>query len=218
MHIDDYDAYLFDMDGTLTQTLAMWVPIVRTVLERYGIEASDRDIAFKVFGRARAGLLEYGVPEADIAAISKEWNAAALAAVVNVPLYPQAKELLAALHGRGKRVALITATVRPTAEKVLETHDIREFFDLVITGEDMPAPKPDPGGLLTALERLEIPHERAVMLGDSDKDIGAARNAGIDSVLFFPPEHHDFHARDQLLAEKPTYTIDSWQKLLNQLQ
>ena len=56
------------------------------------------------------------------------------------------------------------------------------------------------------------------MLGDSEKDVRAAHNAGIDSILFFPPEHNDYYSLEELAADKPTHIIHSWRELLNQLQ
>jgi phosphoglycolate phosphatase-like HAD superfamily hydrolase len=55
---------------------------------------------------------------------------------------------------------------------------------------------------------------QAVMIGDSDKDLGAANNAGIDSILFYPPEHKKFYDLDKLRQLGPTYIVDDFRKIV----
>ena len=52
------------------------------------------------------------------------------------------------------------------------------------------------------------------MVGDTDKDLGAAANFGIDSMLFYPPEHEKFYPLEKLKGYNPTYVFDDFKKLL----
>lgn len=212
-----YDAYLFDWDGTTAQTLAMWLSIQRATMDAYGIHVTDKELVRKVFGRARPGLIELGIPEADLSEVFRQWGAKAQAGIVDVPLYPHFADVIKTLQRRSKKLGLITATARPTIERALDAHSLHGVFSTITAGGEAPD-KPNPAGILQALEKLGVTKSRAVMLGDSEKDIQAAHNAGIDSVLFYPPEHELFHHLDDLQAYGPTHTIHSWQELLDQLQ
>lgn len=214
----DYDAYLFDWDGTVAQTLEAWLPIARRTLYAYGIEADDKTIVRKVFGRAVYGLVELGVPEESLPAVFAEWDVTAVEQMPRVPFYPGIMEVFAALKKQGKHLAVITSTIGTTMETVFEAHKLHDSIDVLVTGNDVRAYKPDPEGINMALEQLHVASSRAIMFGDSEKDIRAAHNAGIDSVLFFPPEHTSFHSRKELAADKPTYIISSWQEVLDQVQ
>jgi HAD superfamily hydrolase (TIGR01549 family) len=218
MKIKEYDAYLFDWDGTVAQTLSTWMPIVRNTLASYDIQVTDKQIVRTVFGTARDGMLRLGVPEADLPKIFASWDKTAAANLPHVPFYDGITDVFAALKRRGKKLAVVTATIRPTMEVVFDSHSMHDMFDVVVTGSDIKAHKPDPEGVLFALGHLGVDKDRAVMLGDSEKDLGAARNAGIDSVLFYPPQHELFHALEELKADEPTYVIHSWQELSDQLQ
>lgn len=213
----DYDAYLFDWDGTVAQTLAMWLSIVQETLRAYGIDADDKDVVRKVFGRTKVGLLELGVPEADFVNVFQKWDKQAQAAIVKVPLYPGFRDAAQALRQRDKHLAVITATVRPTLHLALTAHGLADTFNAIVAGGEA-EDKPNPDGLLQALERLDVPKERAIMLGDSEKDIRAAHNAGIDSVLFYPDGHELFHVLADLQMDKPTHTINSWQEFIDRVQ
>jgi phosphoglycolate phosphatase-like HAD superfamily hydrolase len=72
------------------------------------------------------------------------------------------------LTGKGRRSTLIT----------LDALGVTPLLDVVVTGDEAPAPKPDPRGLLLALHQLRVPPARAVYVGDSLADGGAARAAG----------------------------------------
>ena len=77
--------------------------------------------------------------------------------------------------------------------------------------------KPDPEGILSALEHLGVAKEKAVMLGDTDKDLGAAKNAGIDSILFYPKIHQQFYERQEFEAFEPAFVLESWNELASLL-
>lgn len=66
-----------------------------------------------------------------------------------------------------------------------------------------------------AMEQLGAVKEETVIVGDSDKDIGAANNTGLDSILFYPPEHKKFYNLEKLKTLKPTYIVDDLRKIEN---
>jgi pyrophosphatase PpaX len=135
-----------------------------------------------------------------------------------IDLFPKAREVLMLLHQRGKKIGLVTASYRNVVEPPLKNNKIIDLFDAIVTGDQIKAHKPDPESLLAALQVLSMPPGKAIMVGDSPKDLMAANNADMDSLLFFPPEHELQHSRDELEACRPTYTIRNWQELLDQLQ
>ena len=213
----NYDAYLFDWDGTIADSFSMWLSIVRRTVLEYGQNMDDKQLVRKIFGRAKPGLLELGVPEQDLPAIFAGWDKQAHQGVVTIPLYNQAFEMLHALKSRGKKLGLITSTIRSTLEKTIAVHKLQGIFDVVVPGNEAKE-KPHPEGVLLALQQLGVRKEAAIMIGDSEKDLQAAKNAGVDSMLFYPPEHEVFHNLSELMGEKPVYVINSWKEFIEQLQ
>jgi phosphoglycolate phosphatase-like HAD superfamily hydrolase len=55
--------------------------------------------------------------------------------------------------------------------------------------------------------------QAAIMIGDSDKDLGAANNTGIDSILFYPPEHKKFYDLEKLRTLNPTYIVEELRQI-----
>lgn len=133
-------------------------------------------------------------------------------------MFPQAQQVLETLKQKGKKLALINASYRETIDIAINRHDLLDLFDITICGDEVRAQKPDPDGIRIALEKLGVSAKKALMSGDSPKDLLAAKNAGTDSLLFYPPEHEMQHSKKELDACDPTYTIRSWQELLDRLQ
>lgn len=181
-----YSAVIFDLDGTLLNTLDDLADAANYALARMGWPRRTTDEVRRFVGNGVRLLIRRAAPpgssEADQArclAIFKERYAAHMED--KTAPYPGIPELLLALRDRGCR----TAVVSNKFDAAVKGLCARYFGDLVdaAAGESEQAPKkPDPAMVLLALEKLGIPAPSAVYVGDSDVDIQTARNAGMDCV------------------------------------
>ena len=78
----------------------------------------------------------------------------------------------------GLRQALVTSGSRARVEPDLARHELGGIFEVVICAEDVSSKKPDPEGLLTALDRMGLEPGQAAYVGDSPEDVEMARAAG----------------------------------------
>lgn len=208
-----YQYILLDWDGNLAKTLDIWLVATKTPLESRGIQISDKQIAIQCFGRSIEGYAELGIQNVDAAITQMDQLAKQL--MPEVELYPDALFVLEALQKKGKRIALITSSLHNNVHHLLEKYNLHDFFDVVITNEDTARHKPHPDPLYKALEELGGTKEDAIMIGDSDKDIGAAVNAGVDSILFYPDTHEKFYDLKELQALKPTHTVQDFRQIID---
>ena len=98
----------------------------------------------------------------------------------NTRLFPGARELITALKEKGLGLGIISSKRTQTLEAVLEYHGLRDLLDPVLGGDAVTRNKPDPEGILVALERFGLDREELLYCGDSMVDAAAARNAGVD--------------------------------------
>ena len=100
-------------------------------------------------------------------------------------LLPGAAEFMRAIHGKMK-VALVSNGVSAIQRSRLAKCPLTPLFDVIVISEEVGVAKPDPKLLYVAMEQLGCTDKsQAVMMGDSlSADIGAANNAGIDSIFF----------------------------------
>ncbi|MCO6041482.1 HAD-IA family hydrolase [Thermococcus alcaliphilus] len=100
-------------------------------------------------------------------------------------LFEGSRELLELLKENGIKLALMTRSSRKATEYVLKKHGIEEFFDLVVTRDDVPPEdvKPNPGHLKTILEHFNVPPTKVVVVGDHGYDLLPAKELRCLSVL-----------------------------------
>ncbi len=207
-----YAYILLDWDGNLAKTLDVWLEACKVPLAKRGVTPSDEEIALS-FGVFTERFAEWGIQDID----TTIWEIDAIAKknLPAVELYPDALEVLEGLRERGKKTALITTSLRENIEHILTKFNMVHYFDVLIAHEDTKKHKPDPEPLEKALELLGGDKTAAVMIGDSDKDLAAAQNTGIDSILFFPPEHAKFYDISKLKAHQPTHIVSDFREVLN---
>lgn len=109
-------------------------------------------------------------------------------------ILPGSREALSALTAAAIPFAIVSQKLRYRVEEVLEREGLLDVFTCVLGGEDVPAFKPDPSGLLLALDRLGIPASDAIYVGDTTIDAEAAANANLRfvAVLTGPTTRNDF--------------------------
>lgn len=212
-----YEYFLFDWDGNLAKTLDVWLAGYQAAFREHGLHLADRQAVLAFGSMEHLGdFLDSLNPEQPIDAdeFFSTVDTYALEHLPGADLYPSALDVLAKLHEQGRKKALVTTSHRVYLEKVLYSHGIHEYFDAIITSDDITHAKPHPEPLEKALTAIGGTKNRAVMIGDSEKDLGAAHNFGIDSILFYPPGHELFYDIEALKELKPTHIISDFTEIL----
>lgn len=206
-----YSTYIFDWDGCLAKTLDIWLQGYKQELSNRGFNCSDSEIT-AIFGDWH-GPSKLGVK--DEKQFFQDMRPFIFEQMVQVELYPQVKETLSRLRARSAQIALLTSSVRDQVEPALEKHQLSQLFEYTITGLDVTKHKPDPEGINIIAKKLNTDLKTTLMIGDSDKDVQAANNAGIDSALFYPSEHSMFYQLNSLKQSHPTHIITNHRELLS---
>lgn len=120
-------------------------------------------------------------------------------------LYPGVKEALEFLQTTGVRLGCVTNKASQFTLPLLQDLGVRDYFEVVISGDTVARKKPDPLPLLVAAEQLETEPQASLMLGDSMSDVKAARAAGFRIVCMSYGYNHGEDIRDS----NPDAVIDS---------
>jgi len=182
-----YPAALFDLDGTLIDSGQDIVESVRRALGLISSDSSppgDEEILVLIGLPLEAVVRELGYPadkestrrfaEAYRAYYAEHYND-------NTKVYPGIEEVLAGLQQAGVKLGLVTTKHQQQAEFTLAGAGLSGYFDYVHGWLEGRRHKPDPEPVLTALNRLDVSPDSAIMVGDSDLDIEAAKAAGVDT-------------------------------------
>jgi HAD superfamily hydrolase (TIGR01509 family) len=125
-------------------------------------------------------------------------------------LRPRVKDFLDLIRGKGIRTALVSNVGGKTLEKALSKLCLSEYFDVVLSRNDVQNLKPKPDVLNLALEKLGINKDNSMLVGDSLDDVNAAKNAGIKIMIITDGEN----AKEDIVAAKPDFLIQSYEELL----
>jgi len=180
---------VFDLDGTLADSLPDLRTAVNAVLDGAGRRSIRLDETRRFVGRGsrellRAAFEATGGPPADLDAVMDDWLTAYLSTVAaETRLFPGAREALDRLRDTGHGLALCTNKPEAPTRVLIEALGIADHFGAAVVGGDtLPVRKPDPAPLREALARIGGPHRPAVLVGDSITDAQTARNADIAFV------------------------------------
>lgn len=179
-------AILFDLDGTLVDSLEDLTDAVNHMLAGFGKASLSGTEVRGLVGKGARNLVQRALGTESPEEIDKglklfvEFNCAHIADKSR--LYPGVRELLEALAAQGICMAAISNKQETLSRLILEVLGIAGFWDCVCGGDTFAEMKPSPLPLLKVIERLGIAPMQAVMVGDSINDIQAGRQAGIKTI------------------------------------
>jgi HAD superfamily hydrolase (TIGR01549 family) len=179
-----YRYILFDYDGCLADTVNCWAKAINKASVEFGLRLNEVQIRAQFGGLGKVRY--HGLSEERVPTYVDRVKALARGEVLTARLHDGAYELLLNLSEDGKRMAVVSNN-NLGLNNLLIRLNIRQFFETVLAGEDVKEKKPSPEGIERALGFLRCTDRKeAIMIGDSEHDLGAAKNAGIDSILFYP--------------------------------
>lgn len=176
-------AIVFDFDGTIANTLPLIFIGIQSVFREFAqMTLSDSDVIAR-FGPTEEGIIYSGVARSDFErAVGRFFEIYETEHERVVAQNDAIHELLAGLKQKGLRLGLFTGKGRRAAEISLRKLNLAKYFNVILTGDDVTAPKPHPEGIFLALSLLNVkPHETAYV-GDSAADMQAAKRAGVLSI------------------------------------
>ena len=186
-----YKAIIFDLDGTLTDTLEDLFLSVNHALRSCSLPERSLDEVRRFVGNGVRKLVERSVPEnTDSTLLEKCFEAFRSHYVIHCQdhtcLYPGIAYLLTALHAKGYKMAVVSNKLQAGVDELAAS-----FFGGVIDvaiGERSGIPrKPAPDMVLAALKELGVEPSEAIYVGDSDVDLQTAANSGLPCCSWF---HH----------------------------
>lgn len=181
-------AILFDLDGTLADTVPLIARHISDTLNAHGIACTPRDV-YPLIGRpivdAMHELHEFAADGERMQAVIVEYRAA-LHEAVNAAgtdlVLPGVRAMLRELRDAGYGVGVVTAKGGPQAEHLLTSTELRDLIDVLVSTDDVERGKPAPDSALLGLERLGAVAAETWYVGDAMSDMEMALAAGMRAM------------------------------------
>ena len=193
---------IFDMDGTLVDSMGYWNSLMEEYLHGKGVQTVSQDILDRTAVMTARETLDLFIRELGIRDTPERMQTELWAVMADhyrhdIRLKPGVREHLAALRDRGVKMCVVSATPLPLMELCLKTQGIRDLFEFILSCDDLGISKDRPDVYNIAAERLGAPdHSDAAVYEDALTAGHTAKAAG-------------YH----LVAVRDRYAAAGWEKL-----
>lgn len=212
-----YKAVLFDMDGTVLDTLGDLTDAVNHSLRRFGMPGRSSEEVKSYLGQGPLHLISCAVPEGTGQETVREvleyyepyYDSHCQ---IKTAPYPGIMELMTELKSRGLKLAVISNKQEPAVKALAKRH-FSGLLELAVGTNDKIRCKPDPSAVLSAMEQMGLEKSETVYVGDMDIDMNTAKNAGIDCIAVA----WGFLGRERLETLGAKRIADNAEQLLNMI-
>lgn len=211
-------AILFDMDGTLVDSESVHFTCWNEVLAPYNVRYEEAAFCQQFSGQPTLVAAQNVIKDYQLAAIPEDLVQAKYDAFEQYvksnlpPLMPFSEEVLKAVKNSGLKMALVTGSARHEAIPILKGYGFYNYFDCIVTKDDVTEPKPAAEPYQRALKQIGITALEAIAIEDTHTGVTSASNAGV-AVMAIANQHtldHDF--------SKATQCFDNLQALWQWVQ
>ncbi len=221
MRFNNKKAILFDLDGTLIDSVPDLALAINDMLEKLNRETYAQDIIRYWVGNG-ADILVRRALSGDVI-IDKSLDFHLIEQALKIFLtsysshlnnetqtYPKVIETLSILHKQGYKLVIITNKPSAFVLPILKALNIDNLFEFYLGGDSLKEKKPSAIPLLSACERLKFSTDEVVMVGDSKNDIMASNSAKIESIGVT----YGYNYGESITHYQPTITINNFEDIL----
>lgn len=213
-----YDTVIFDLDGTLLDTLEDLTDCVNHILVKFDYPERTKAEVRSFVGNGIAMLMKRALPEnvdeerlKEVVESFRIYYTAHCS--VKTKPYPGIMELLGHLKGKGYKLAVVSNKNDDAVKKLEQVH-FPGMFLIAMGKKDGVRKKPAPDAVLEVMRQLQTEKATALYVGDSEVDKQTADNSGVDCVLV----DWGFKEHDYLLQQNPKKVVSSTEELLELLE
>jgi|LGVE01.1.fsa_nt_gb phosphoglycolate phosphatase len=209
-----YEYVIFDLDGTLVDSCPDIIEAVKYIIDRYGFEEKEdafirscigggtKNVLIKSLGKDKELLIDQEILPLFVEYYTNNCDKMTFA-------YAGVEETLEYYKQQGKALSVATFKIRSATEKILKTLKLYDYFDILVTADDVENPKPNPECINSIIEFYNCEKAQAIMIGDTKNDYLTGNNAGIDVCGVT----YGYGDPEAIRALNPTYVIDRMEEL-----
>jgi HAD superfamily hydrolase (TIGR01509 family) len=214
-----YKAIIFDLDGTLIDSMGIWLQVDKEYLEKRNIPVPDDLFKDVPEGNSYKEICQYfkdkfNLPDS-IEEIGNEWqDMVEQHYKTDITLRPGAMELIKFLHEQNVKMGIGTSNNKHLAETVLQANDVLHYFSSLVAGCEDIKGKPFPDIFLQVSRELQIDPKECLVIEDTLHGVRAAHNGGMDAFAIF--DDNDTHEVEKLQEEAEFYA-ENFEEILAKL-
>ena len=179
----NFDGIIFDVDGTLAATHDLIFESFNHVAEKFLNKRLSNEEILALFGPTEDVILKDWMKDSYESARSEYYDFYESKHDEMAAVFPGLKEIIEYVKSKNIPLGVFTGKGRDSSIITLKAIDLIDYFDLIITGDDVIEHKPSPEGINKFVNEFGLKHERVLMVGDASVDVDAAKGSGVKSAL-----------------------------------
>jgi len=208
-----YKAYIFDLDGTLLDSMGVWSQVDADFLAKRGIaippDYMDAISSMTFYEAAIYTIKRFSLTDS-VEDLKREWNEmAAYAYGHTVKLKPYAKEYLITLREHGAKLAVATSLSAELCAPVLRNNGIDNFFDVIYRTDEAGHGKTRPDVFLLTAQKIDVPVQDCLVFEDILAAVKSAKSAGMSVCAVYDKTSENDWEQIKTVAD---YTIFDFQE------
>ncbi len=213
--LQNIKAVIFDVDGTLVDSMWIWRQVDIEFLSRRDIELPD-NLQKDIEGVSYTGTAEYfkkrfSLPES-VEEIKEEWREMADDFYNNkIALKDGVGEVLTFFKDKGMKLGIATSNSREIVNTMITRHKLKLYFDIIRTSCEVPRSKPYPDVYLQAAKDLSVEPEDCLVFEDTVAGVNAAKAAGMKVIAIY--DKLSAEAQEYLKQRADLYIMDYYEFL-----
>lgn len=204
-----YEAFLFDWDGCLANTLPQWLIALSETMTDLKLPHTELNLITSM--QDWSGLKDLGVMDEN--EFANRLYANFKHHLNDIELNEGAIETLIQLKEKRIKTAIVTSSPLFKLQPVMDRLAITQYFDAFITKDSVKQLKPHPEPIHLALQKLGCESDKTLIIGDSSVDIEAGQQAEISTVWYHPEHNKKFHSLESIAGLTPNHQIEHLSQL-----
>lgn len=217
--LNNIDAIIFDMDGTLIDSMWVWTQVDKDFLGERGLSmpaSLQKEIEGYSFDQTADYFLKTFPLDMDKETLKQIWIDMSFRAYeTKVPFKPGALQFLKKVKEMGLKTGIATSNSRILTETVGKNLGFLPYIDCIITSEEVPNGKPEPDIYLTVAKRLCIPPDKCLVFEDIPNGILAGKRAGMKTCAVWDDFSRHLDEEKKSMAD---YYIKDYFDILSDIQ
>lgn len=172
-------AILFDLDGVILDSFEAWYSVFNIVRKNFNLsEISREEFRKNTWGTSAQNDIKMYFKGKSLGEIETAYKTLINGYLDKTKLLPDAEDVLKSIKNKNIKIGLVTNSFRDVTLKILGFHKIRNYFDAIVTIDDVEKPKPYPDPVIKLCENLGVMPDEAILVGDTKNDYKAGKSAG----------------------------------------
>jgi len=173
-------AILFDLDGVLLDSFEAWYNVFNHVRKDLKLkEISREEFRKNTWGTSAENDVKMYFKGRSVKEIGNAYKTLIKKYIDKIKLLPDAVNVLKNVKGKNIKIGLVTNSYRKPTFEMLRFHKIENYFDAVVTIDDVKRAKPYPDSIIKLCEKLNVMPQEAILVGDTKNDFKAGRAASV---------------------------------------